>query len=649
MEHAEDLAARNGTAELWVQHSDRLARGDGKRARHTVEIALWALKHDVRVRTMQDPETFRDLLYAVVTGQRNNEDSRRRSFATQAGVKRAAARGEYIGHLPDGYVLDVRLDEQGRIRKQMKLDPERRRLFELIFRRALRGRSARQIAVSVDRAGWLAKPRPLRRRQMLPRAFDASRVYAILVNPRYAGLSVRSGEVMARDCWPAYITERQHEKIRLHAESRRALYRQSRGETFLLKGVLRCGVCGMRMGGWTGSPRPDRNSRRRYYCQSHTKMTVRGKCPGRTIDAHMAESLVVACLPVLLGASPSDDDRFGSPSEPDRESALVRLRRAVLSEDEQAIDAAIESMALERQPRAVLIADYAGSERRARESEDTERLQEWIKQEDQARTDNTREQSVALNQMLRNWFAEITMIVEANVIRIAATRRYGASPSSKPAEVVIDRASWTRNTRGARRQTVSQVDWDEAEILGAMQRWSDVHDRAPLPPDWLRGGTHHPVTPTVVRRLGKWQRALGLAGLEPSDEVDERPRWSDEKMAAAFRNWYALHGRVPQAIDWERSTPEHPTEGTVCARHGRFESGVLAAGLVPEPVPLGRKPRLSREKIAELLRVWTQAHGRVPVSSDWDFASDENPSNSAVRKYFKGGWRKALEFAGLAG
>jgi hypothetical protein len=46
MRHAEELA-QEGAVELWAQHSDRLARGDGRSARHAVEIALWALKRDV--------------------------------------------------------------------------------------------------------------------------------------------------------------------------------------------------------------------------------------------------------------------------------------------------------------------------------------------------------------------------------------------------------------------------------------------------------------------------------------------------------------------------------------------------------------------------------------------------------------------------
>src|SRR4051812_38013034 len=41
---AETAAAAHGGCYLIVQHSDRLARGDGKQAAHVVEHALWGLK-----------------------------------------------------------------------------------------------------------------------------------------------------------------------------------------------------------------------------------------------------------------------------------------------------------------------------------------------------------------------------------------------------------------------------------------------------------------------------------------------------------------------------------------------------------------------------------------------------------------------------
>jgi DNA invertase Pin-like site-specific DNA recombinase len=143
MRHAQELAC-DGTVELWAQHSDRLARGDGPSARHAVEVALWALKNDVRVRTVQDPETFRDLLYAVATGQRNHEDSRRKDLASAAGRRRAVERGDYTEAKPDGYMRVVEVDASGMVKKRLGVDPARHPLIEMIFQMALRGKVLRR-------------------------------------------------------------------------------------------------------------------------------------------------------------------------------------------------------------------------------------------------------------------------------------------------------------------------------------------------------------------------------------------------------------------------------------------------------------------------------------------------------------------------
>jgi len=97
MQRSAELARLYAGAELWVQHSDRLARGDGKLARHVVEVALWANKAEVTICSLQDPDTFRDLLYAVVTGQRNHLDSQRKGASVAAGLRRTVERGSYAG------------------------------------------------------------------------------------------------------------------------------------------------------------------------------------------------------------------------------------------------------------------------------------------------------------------------------------------------------------------------------------------------------------------------------------------------------------------------------------------------------------------------------------------------------------------------
>jgi DNA invertase Pin-like site-specific DNA recombinase len=210
MQHVEELAKERGTAELWAQHSDRLARGDGRSARHAVEIALWALKHDVKVRTIQDPDTFRDLLYAVVSGERNHEDSRRRGLATAAGLRRSAIRGNHLGLPPDGYRWEVELDPSGSVKKRLVIDPERRPVIEMIFRLALRGRGTAAIARALNRAGWRTKPKY---RGKEPQGWTTTWVSMVLDNPRYAWLTVVKGEVVGQGCWPAYIAPRQHERL----------------------------------------------------------------------------------------------------------------------------------------------------------------------------------------------------------------------------------------------------------------------------------------------------------------------------------------------------------------------------------------------------------------------------------------------------
>jgi len=275
LRHAEELARLHGTAELWAQHSDRLARGDGRTARHAVEIALWALKREVRVRTIQDPDTFRDLLYAVVTGQRNHEDSRRKGLASAAGRRRAVERGEYTGIKADGYSLAISI-EDGKVIRRLQLDPERQPAIELLFRLGLRGKTSGAIARALNEAGWRTKPR-LKSRQ--PEPWNSSGVLQVLHNPRYAGLAATKGELVGDGHWPAYITIRQHQRLqRLIAERWRRHRKRRHNEAFLLSRIARCGRCGQPLHCHTGLVRADGTSSRRYICRSHWRDRHAQRC-----------------------------------------------------------------------------------------------------------------------------------------------------------------------------------------------------------------------------------------------------------------------------------------------------------------------------------------------------------------------------------
>lgn len=94
MERAEELAARHGSCALIVQHSDRLARGDAKEARHLIEVVLWAIKANVELLSVQDPEILAGgdlaLLLGAIGGMRNHQDSKRKGLAVKGGIRRRA-------------------------------------------------------------------------------------------------------------------------------------------------------------------------------------------------------------------------------------------------------------------------------------------------------------------------------------------------------------------------------------------------------------------------------------------------------------------------------------------------------------------------------------------------------------------------------
>jgi DNA invertase Pin-like site-specific DNA recombinase len=443
MRHAEDLAEEHGSAELWALHSDRLARGDGRTARHAVEIALWALKCDVRVRTVQDPDTFRDLLYAVVTGQRNHEDSRRRGLAVAAGYRRAVERGDYTGAKPDGYRVTIAIDENGHVRKRLEIDPARQPAIAIIFRLALAGKRSGAIARALNEAGWQTKPMA---RARTPKAWDADRVLGVLHNPRYAGLAVAKGEVVARGSWEPYISERQHERILARVNRRRPTKAPRPLEPYLLAGLGRCGFCGATLYCHTGDRRNDGTFSRRYVCRRHARAYERARCPAPRVDAEIVEAMFVTLLRPLL--TPADNEAsLVSVRPPPAEAGWAdsseheEVLNAIRSDDERRVNPALERLFARMAPEADLTRRIADASRHARQVAAAERFESWAAAERMGRTDVSRAETRALNQLLRTWFSHITLALDARHVAIVAHHRQTSHgrPPQVPVEARFDR------------------------------------------------------------------------------------------------------------------------------------------------------------------------------------------------------------------
>lgn len=305
---AVEAAEEYGSAELWVQHSDRLARGDGINADHLAEVFFEMRRQGVRLRSVQDDGNLEDAIRAVLIGERNNEDSSRKSKAVKAGLLRAAERGDWTGgQIPDGYRVIKGHDERGRETRTVEKDPERSAALKLVWDLAREGKSAPEITRALGAAGHLTNPRKTKKHpDPKPRPFDNNRVRQILTNPFYARLSVHKGEVVGEGHWPRYVEPEEFYEMKAKRAAKVAGRKPALGRpsSFLLAGISVCNACGSPMDTVTSHhKRKDGTYARRYVCRRHKEIPEEafGRCEEKPIDADVADALIRENLPAVLG------------------------------------------------------------------------------------------------------------------------------------------------------------------------------------------------------------------------------------------------------------------------------------------------------------------------------------------------------------
>src|SRR4051794_2349261 len=243
--HAERIAP----CVLVVQHSDRLARGDGLNARHLGELYFWALKAGVELRSVQDDSTFTNPLLAFAMGERNAEDSRRKSVAVAAGMKRIAAAGRPSGGpRPYGYRY---------VAGELVVVNAERVIVRRIFGDFVGGRSLTAIARDLYHEGVpTLRGGPWRQ----------STVSGILRNPVYTGRIRYDDEVFAGQHAPL-IDEDTWQRVQdlLETRPRKGRGRPPVGLHLFRGGMLRC-ECGEAM-----VPRTN-GGYQMYYCNGRSKL-----------------------------------------------------------------------------------------------------------------------------------------------------------------------------------------------------------------------------------------------------------------------------------------------------------------------------------------------------------------------------------------
>jgi DNA invertase Pin-like site-specific DNA recombinase len=113
--------------------------------------------------------------------------------------------------------------------------------------------------------------------------WNMSNIRSILLNRAYLGWRVSKGEVVARDCWPALVTEETFWPVtRVLTDPKRRERRAARA-SWLLSSFLRCGVCG---GPMVGSRRSANSVR--YQCVKRGCTIV----PAAALDTYVSDLVV---------------------------------------------------------------------------------------------------------------------------------------------------------------------------------------------------------------------------------------------------------------------------------------------------------------------------------------------------------------------
>ncbi len=365
--HAEQIAAEKGACALVVQHTDRLARGDGVKAQHLVEVVLWANKSGVTIRSVQDDRSGESVLDAALTGQRNNEDSERKSKAVKAGLRRAVERGEWRGGIvPGGYAVEREIGASGKVSRRIVKHPEDEPIYELLWKLATEGKSVQAISLELGRRGYVT--RPLRKNHK-PKTFDTSRVIQVLNCPAYAGLASWQGEVFPAD-WPTYVDVETFYKLKVEREKRCSHTKRKRGrppEGYLLASLAICGTCGESMHAQTNRHRSGTIGKR-YVCRAHHERhrdDVRW-CPAPRLDAAAVDRLVFGGIEHLLGDADAlrEQLRSGQSAERDKLTKVAHDAAEAVKSAERAADRATAEFAdAEDDDERALLKDAAKAKR----------------------------------------------------------------------------------------------------------------------------------------------------------------------------------------------------------------------------------------------------------------------------------------------
>lgn len=292
-----DIEARAIDAVL-IYDSDRLHRQPRELEAFIDLCEAARLSNVVTVSGDLDLTTHDGQLMARVKGAFAKKSSDDKSRRVRRKHEELAERGKVSGggSRPYGFEVD---------RKTVR--PSEAAIVKDCAKRLLAGESLRSITRTLNEQGVPAAQGGLWSEGSLRRMLGSARI---------SGEREHHGEVVAVAEWPAIIAPEQGRQIRaVLADPSRRTSREPR--TYLLTGLLTCGLCGARL-----VPRPRAGGQRRYSC---TKQA--GGCGGIAVKAEDVEALIVEAVLHRVDSPQVAAAVAGRPKQPDAQRWYEQLEQ----------------------------------------------------------------------------------------------------------------------------------------------------------------------------------------------------------------------------------------------------------------------------------------------------------------------------------
>jgi site-specific DNA recombinase len=204
------------------------------------------------------------------------------------GMRESASRGFYISAQPPFGYRKVKVNDGGKERPKLDIQPNQARIVARIFNEIFEGNGLMEIAKQLNKEG-IAGPRG--------KGWMKTTIYKILTNEVYIGTlvwgrsSVRDLPVIRVDnAWPAIIDKSIFDQTQILLKDRAPirLHPKRVASRFLLSGLARCGYCGKALVGQDA-----KSGQFTYYVCGTLLKKGAGSCPNRYLNSQQFESLVI--------------------------------------------------------------------------------------------------------------------------------------------------------------------------------------------------------------------------------------------------------------------------------------------------------------------------------------------------------------------